>query len=114
MDCLEYLSADQLVVADRVDEFLTVLWDKDLEKIVGFKLKGFHAIFVERILPLKSVCEDDFHPIIDTLKNIVTKIGEEMFPDSSRQNAYKNVIRFAKNEGVDSTFDEKEVLQAVA
>ena len=41
MDFLEYVSEDTTVVADRIDDFLTVLWAADDRRLVGFRLKGF-------------------------------------------------------------------------
>jgi len=43
-DCIDYKMADEAVVADRVDELLTVYNSAVDNRPIGFQIKGVHAI----------------------------------------------------------------------
>jgi hypothetical protein len=45
MDLLLYLEEDLSYRADRVDEFLTLLWHPQEDRAIGVKLKGFRFLF---------------------------------------------------------------------
>jgi len=45
MDQLIYLCEDVSYRADRVDQFLTILWHPHDERVIGIKLKGIRALF---------------------------------------------------------------------
>src|SRR5216684_613546 len=45
MDLLLYLQEDLSYRADRVDEFLTLLWHPQEDRAIGVKLKGFRFLF---------------------------------------------------------------------
>jgi hypothetical protein len=45
MDCVIYLREDVAYRADRIDEFLTLLWHPSDNIAVGVKIKGFRALF---------------------------------------------------------------------
>lgn len=104
MDHIEYLAVDAITVSDRVDDFLTVVWDKNFDHIVGFKLKGFKAAF-ERIKPLKLLNDENFNPIIAVLEHVFTQVGDEIFSGMDEQDervhAYQDVKKFIIEENVD-------------
>jgi hypothetical protein len=46
-DCVMYLSVDEGVVADRIDEYLTLYRSAVDERVIGFQLKGIKALMGE-------------------------------------------------------------------
>lgn len=105
MDFLEYVSSDSTIVADRVDDFLTVLMDSKQENLVGFRFKGFKCVFTEVIKPAMKLDDEDFNPIVFALETIFTKVGNELFPnhdpdDDRRRRAYRKALELAKRDKV--------------
>jgi len=105
MDFLEYVSEDTTVIADRIDNFLTVLLAADDHKLVGFRLKGFGCAFTEHIRPLLKLEPQDFDPIIFTLQRYFTAIGNSITADDDsesqqRSKAYKNAMELAARDHV--------------
>ena len=43
-DCIVYQTANEAIVADRIDEFLTIYSSAIDERPIGFQIKGVHAI----------------------------------------------------------------------
>jgi len=43
-DCIEYQTADEAVVSDRIDDILTIYRSVETDKPIGFKIKGIQAI----------------------------------------------------------------------
>jgi hypothetical protein len=111
MDFLEYVSIDEVTISDRIDPFLTVMWNFDQTEIVGFRLKGFHCIFNKYIKPLFELKDADFEPLVDALKYVYTAIGDELFAtqglvnqdgesQSHRAAAYKLTMKLVKEEKI--------------
>lgn len=104
MDFLEYVSKDDVTVSDRIDGFLTVMWDYDQKEIVGFRLKGFRCIFNDIIKPLSKLKDEDFDPLVEALEKIFTKIGGELFSnrlnEEYRVKAYKSALHLIKSDRV--------------
>lgn len=110
MDFLEYVSRDEITVSDRIDTFLTVMWNSNQSEIVGFRLKGFHCIFNKCIKPLFELKDEDFEPLVDALKCIYTSIGNELFKQNTidqdaasqdhRAAAYKLTLKLVKEERI--------------
>jgi len=67
MDFVLYLNKDCSYRADRVDEFLTLLWHPTEDNLVGVKLKGFRCLFqaIKKVLDFK---ETDFVPLVKALE----------------------------------------------
>lgn len=105
MDFLEYVSKNDITVSDRIDGFLTVMWDCEQKEVVGFRLKGFRCIFNDIIKPLSKLKDEDFDPLVDALEKIFTKIGSEIFSNQSNEDyrveAYKSALRLIKTDRVD-------------
>jgi hypothetical protein len=110
IDCIEYLSKDVFAIADRIDSFLTVLWNEDFTALVGFKLKGFRAAY-NQLSALEEITNTEFNVLVKSLEHYFTKFGNEMFPEK-RQEAYRNVISFIESEHVGLADDEVQELKA--
>ena len=105
MDFLEYLSVDTTVVAERVDEFLTVLLDADDRHLVGFRLKGFGYTFKTHIQPAMKLQPQHFDPIIYALTRFFTDVGNAVTADDNkksehREQAYKQVVQLTQRDQV--------------
>lgn len=59
MDCVIYLREDVSYRAERIDQFLTILWHPDQEIVVGVKLKGCRFLFGVLRSAVKSVTGND-------------------------------------------------------
>ncbi|MDT8397349.1 MAG: hypothetical protein RQ899_01900 [Pseudomonadales bacterium] len=111
IDCVEYLADDFLAIADRIDPFLTVLWNEDFSDYVGFKLKGFRAWYVD-----SNYKGSDFNLLVKALEDFVTKMGDEMFSEDEagkRKTVYKNVIDFVNRENIGIAANDMEEIKAV-
>ena len=114
IDCIEYLSSNEIAISERVDEFLTLIWNEEFSNIIGFKLKGFRFVFNKILKPLREVRDEDFNLIVEAFEHILTQFGDGMFKQSEkdasisekRKGAYKNVIKFAKEEKVSLNEDD--------
>lgn len=101
MDCLEYVSVNDITVSDRIDDFLTLIKSYDQSEVVGFKLKGFRYIFKEIIQPICQLDDEDFNPLIDVMKNLFTRVGDDAFVDKEkRTSAYRLAIEITKRDCV--------------
>src|SRR5947207_2789396 len=70
MDHLLYLQEDCAYRADRVDEWLTLLWHPHHWELVGIKLKGIHAVFKDLMIETGSN-QPDVLPIAELLGEIL-------------------------------------------
>jgi hypothetical protein len=72
MDCVIFLQEDVPYRADRVDEFITILWRPDRDEVVGLKIKGFRFLFnaVSEILTAAGchVSDTAFMPLISVVQ----------------------------------------------
>lgn len=67
LDYLLYMQECRSYRADRVDDFLTVLWHPDEDRLIGVKFKGWRLMFDE--LKEKMGWEDeDFFPLVKALE----------------------------------------------
>lgn len=90
MDFLLFLTKDCSYRADRIDHFLTLLWDPEKDVAVGVKLKGFRFLFdrVKAILEVQGIdfAEMDFMYIAQVLEvAMAAGLGEEMMKDAERE-----------------------------
>ena len=108
IDCIEYISKDEIAISDRIDEYLTLIWDESCSELIGFKLKGFRYAFNTYIKPIAGIIDGDINIIMVTaLEHFFTELGDELFPEKEkRQEAYRNVIRFIKKESI--TMEEED------
>jgi hypothetical protein len=101
-DCVEYVQEDALHVFDRVDNFLTLIYDETCLTLVGFKLKGFQYVFNTHLKPLFKLHDEQFIDLVSAIEAYFTDIGNEVFAlgDQKRANAYKAALKLAANDSV--------------
>jgi len=73
MDCIIYLREDEPARADRIDQFLTILWHPHEDRVIGIKLKGIRFLFEILQSAVKSVTgkdipNDRFVPLIGAVQ----------------------------------------------
>lgn len=79
MDALVYRSTPGTCVAQRVDQFVTVLWDVDRTDLVGVKFKGFRYIF--NTLRSQHGWTTDFLPLAKVLEALMAKVGDDILEE---------------------------------
>lgn len=96
-DCVEYVAEDTTCVYDRVDKFLTLIYDETRIIPIGFKLKGFRNWF-ERLKDDLGWTERHFIELVPVLERACSEIGEKEYGESSRRRqAYQAAVKLAKN-----------------
>jgi hypothetical protein len=66
MDYLLYLTEDVSYRADRVDEFLTVLWHPYEDRLIGLKFKGFRVL-LRQVKAALGLQERDYLSLVTLL-----------------------------------------------
>jgi len=101
-DCVEYVKEDSFAIYDRVDGFLTLIFDETNINLIGFKLKGFKHVFEAHLKPLFELHDMQFVDLVSALEAVFTKIGGEVFAskDLRRANAYRAALKLAANDNV--------------
>ena len=101
-DCVEYVREDAFCVYERVDDFLTLVFDETKFNLVGFKLKGFKFVFDKHLKPLFEMHDSQFIDLVSVIEAGVTKIGDQMFSEinEERRRAYKAAWKLAGNDNV--------------
>ena len=100
-DCVEYVKEDAFCIYERVDEFLTLVFDETKFTLVGFKLKGFKCIFEKHLKPLYKLHDNQFIELVSVIEAVFTQIGDAMFAgDDERKRAYKAALKLAANDNV--------------
>ena len=100
-DCVEYAREDVFCVYDRVDSFLTLVFDSAGEKLIGFKLKGFKNIFEKYIRP-RLRRDIQFVELVSAIQTVFTEAGDHLFRERSGrvEQAYKAAMELAANDNV--------------
>ena len=96
MDFVEYITRDVTTVSDRIDEFLTLIWDSNFDEVVGFRLKGFKFIFNEYLKPTLQLRDSHFVPLVSVLEAVARTIGNALFEAENRERAYRKAMRLAE------------------
>ena len=100
MDYVEYIVADQLSRSERIDEHLTLLWDRH-DDILGFRIKGFRHLFESRLRATYQLTEAHFVFLARVLEAVVEVLGHKILADDSvRAKAYRRAFRLAVNDNV--------------
>jgi hypothetical protein len=101
-DCVEYVKVDSFCVYDRVDGFLTLIFDKTSVNMIGFKLKGFKNIFDKHLRPLYKLHDMQFVDLVSAIEHVFTKVGDKAFADNDarRIDAYKAAWTLATTDKV--------------
>lgn len=99
-DCVEYVKRDSFVIYDRVDEFLTLIYDGTGKQLLGFKLKGFKNIFTQRLAPMYRLNDRQFIGLVPALEAICQTLGDQLDNDDDRRQSYRAAIDIAANDNV--------------
>jgi len=100
-DCVEYAKEDAFCVYDRVDSFLTLVFDSAGERLIGFKLKGFKNLFEKYIRP-RLQRDIQFVELVSAIETVFTQAGDQLFSERSErvEQAYKAAMELAANDNV--------------
>jgi hypothetical protein len=89
MDLLLYLEEDLSYRADRVDQFLTLLWHPQDDRAIGVKLKGFRFLFqrLKAALAAQNIelGERFFMSLVVALEIAMTSLGSTLVAEAERQ-----------------------------
>jgi hypothetical protein len=99
-DCVEYVKEDGFCVYERVDSFLTLIFDETKFDLIGFKLKGFKCVFEQFLKPLFKLHDQQFIELVSVIEAVFTHLGDQMFSvveDEERKRAYKAALKLADN-----------------
>ncbi len=101
-DCVEYVKEDAFCIYERVDDFLTLIFDETEYNLVGFKLKGFMCVFEQHLKPLYELHDKQFIDLVSAIETAFSAIGHRMFSVESenRVRAYKAALKLAHNDNV--------------
>lgn len=101
-DCVEYVKEDAFCIYERVDNFLTLVFDETKFNLVGFKLKGFKCVFDKHLKPLFKLHDSQFIDLVSVIEMVFTHVGDQVFASGSdeRSRAYKAALKLAANDNV--------------
>jgi hypothetical protein len=99
-DCIEYVKEDSFAVYERIDSFLTLIYDSTKIGLVGFKLKGFRYIFDAHLKPIYKLNDEQFVDLIAVLEAVCTELGDEIFTNEKVARAYKAARKLVANDNV--------------
>jgi hypothetical protein len=99
-DCVEYVKEDAFAIYERVDEFLTLIFDETKIRLIGFKLKGFRCIYEKHLKPLFELNDSQFLGLVSAIEAVCTVLGEQLVADDERARAYKAALKLAANDNV--------------
>lgn len=112
MDFLLYLKEDCSYRADRVDQFLTLLWHPYKDELVGIKLKGIRVIYNKNKERLAAGGVNSW-PIFALLSEILMDIlaaplMERLEPTQQERlrEKYRRAVQFAANENAEVSAEE--------
>jgi hypothetical protein len=105
-DCVEYVKEDTFCVYDRVDEFLTLIYDETKIGLIGFKLKGFKNFFHTTLQPLFDLNDNQFLALASVIEAWFTRVGPKFLQSEDRKRAYKAALKLAANDNVKLYSDE--------
>jgi hypothetical protein len=99
MDCVIFLREDVAYRADRIDEFLTLLWHPSEDVAVGVKIKGFRALFntLSEVAAAagRSLPEGAFTPLMSAIEVAMTmRVGSALTDkmEASRLEEHRRVM----------------------
>jgi dTDP-glucose pyrophosphorylase len=113
-DCVEYAQHDVLCVYDRIDQFLTLITDETQKNVIGFKLKGFSKAVKEMLGT--NADQSQFLQLINVIESVCTQLGDDLFGDDDRQQAYDAAKKIASHNNLildKATLPEAYVIAAI-
>lgn len=99
-DCVEYVKQDVFCIYDRVDEYLTLIYDETGFNLVGFKVKGFKHLFDTKLKNLFRLNDNQFVAFVGIIERLCESIGDSLFTDDARKRAYQAARLLAANDNV--------------
>jgi hypothetical protein len=99
-DCVEYVKRDVFCIYDRVDEYLTLIYDETGHSLIGFKVKGFKHLFDTKLKNLFRLKDYQFVDFVGIIERLCEEIGDSLFADEPRTLAYKAAMNLAANDNV--------------
>jgi hypothetical protein len=125
MDQIVYLREDVSYRADRVDQFLTILWHPQEERVVGIKLKGIRFLFeslrsIVKSMVGKDISEEAFLPLVGALELALKMRGGSVWSDQLQRDrstdwiALKQRYEIARGIAEGVTFDPRKIVRKVA
>jgi hypothetical protein len=103
-DCVEYIREDKFCVYERVDSFLTLIFDETKYSVIGFKLKGFKCLFEKFLFPLFQLKDKQFIELVPVIEAIFTMLGHKLSAisggEEERLRAYKAALKLAADDNV--------------
>lgn len=99
-DALEYLRVDEPVVYRRIDDLLSLIVALEDRKPVGFKIKGFRNLYLRTIRPALGGDKAHFLRMVTVLEKLMTELGENVFIEAPRREAYKVAANIAMEDQV--------------
>lgn len=99
-DCVEYIKHDVFCIYDRVDEYLTLIYDETALNLVGFKVKGFKHLFDTKLKNLFRLNDNQFVAFVGVIERLCEAIGDPLFANDSRKRAYQAARTLAANDNV--------------
>jgi hypothetical protein len=112
MDFLLYLKEDCSYRADRVDQFLTLLWHPYKDELVGIKLKGIRVIYnktKDRLAAGGVTSWPIFALLSEILLDLLAKpLIAQLEPSKQERlrDKYRRAIQFAANENAEVSSEE--------
>lgn len=116
MDCIIYLREDVSYRAERIDQFLTILWHPDDERVVGVKLKGCRFLFgvvrsAVRAFTSMDIPDNSFTPLVGAVELALNMrmgayMSDQLQKDRAKEFAEINAAYNTARDIVDNvTFD---------
>ena len=99
-DCVEYVKSDSFSIYDRVDEFLTLIYDGTGKQLIGFKLKGFKNLFTKQLEPIYRLNGNQFLRVVSAIEAICVVLGEQLIDGDDRKLSYEAAANMAANDNV--------------
>lgn len=102
-DCVEYIKGDAFCLYDRIDPFLTLIFDDTGLNLIGFKLKGFKNIFEKYLKPIFELHDMQFVDLVSAIEAVFTSLGNKIVDSKTvehRRLAYKAALKLAANDNV--------------
>lgn len=95
-DCVEYVNEDTVCVYERIDEFLTLIWDETRYRTIGFKLKGFRWFFENHLRAHMELNQASFVRLVQVIEAVCQEIGDALTVDDKRSSAYRAARKIAE------------------
>lgn len=95
-DCVEYVVEATIPVYDRIDDFLTLIYDDTVLRPIGFKLKGFGYWYGKSMRPLHQLDNQQYIKLVSAIEWVAKELGDDLFKDHERVAAYQAARKLAE------------------